>query len=512
MSKIIRAVGYPRYSSDNQSVESINAQVKAIENYCKQKGYILVDLYPDEAKTATSDNRPQFQKMITDSAKGLFDVVVVHKLDRFARDRYDSAMYKRVLKKNGVRVDSVLENLDGSPESVILESMLEGMAEYFSLNLAREVRKGMEENAASGKHAGGTAPYGLKVNKETLKYEIDQKTYKAVQYYFESVVRGIPLPDIATHLNEQGYRTPNGKLFKNTSFSSWASNQKYKGDYTWDVSIGRSEEKRSMKKRDTDKQKIIRGIIPAIVTEELWERVNALKEPRKHRGAEMKANITYLLSGKVICGNPECKTHYAGTSYLRGIKRYNYYRCLNKCGNTGVNKEELEQIVVEQVIERCFSEEGIVGIINRIQSMYREKQNSSVDEAGPIKQELAELDIKINNWAEAVGNGVKTFIEKVITAEQRKAALEYELKKLEIVQKVTVLNEKEIRRMLEQKKNDLRSDDESKKKAALQECVESVTVLHAKDKLEIDLTVRFFDNAGEASLLIYLHLSIDRQE
>lgn len=510
MINIIRAAAYPRYSSDNQSIESINAQMKAIENYCTQKGYILVASYPDEAKTATSDNRPEFQKMILDSAKGLFDVVVVHKLDRFARDRYDSAMYKRILKKNGVRVDSVLENLDGSPESVILESMLEGMAEYFSLNLAREVRKGMEENAASGMHAGGTPPYGLLVNPETLKYEIDHKTNRAVQIYFESVAKKIPLNDIALELNEKGFRTATGKKFTKTSFSNWASNQKYKGDYTWDVSLGRSEEKRSMKPREIGKQKIIKGVIPQTVSEELWEKVNAMKETRKHRGAEMKANISYLLSGKVFCGDPSCKGSFAGTSYLRGDKRYSYYRCLNKCGNTGVSKDELEEMVVLQVVEQCFSVEAMNNIVEKIKNMYKEKQKNSYDETGPIKKEIEELEIKINNWTDAVGSGAKSFIDKIVAAEKRKDALEYELKKLETVQKVATIDEKKLRMILEQKKSDLLSDDESKKKEALQDCVDSVTILHTKEKLDVDLTVRFLNNAGEASLMIYLTKSIDR--
>lgn len=157
-SKLIRAVAYPRYSSDNQREESITAQMRAIEEYCRQKGYVLVNSYPDEEKSATTDKRPNFQRMIKDSAKHLFDVVIVHKLDRFARNRYDSAHYKRILKRNGVRVESVLEHLDNSPESIVLESVLEGMAEYYSLNLAREVRKGMRENAEEGKHTGGYHP------------------------------------------------------------------------------------------------------------------------------------------------------------------------------------------------------------------------------------------------------------------------------------------------------------------------------------------------------------------
>ena len=131
----------PRFSSDNQRSESTDAQVRAMKEYCKRKNIEIVDIYVDEAKSATTDKRPAFQQMIADSSKRIFDAVIVHKLDRFARNRYDSAFYKRELKKNGVSLYSVLENLDDSPESIILESVLEGMSEYYSQNLSRETKK-----------------------------------------------------------------------------------------------------------------------------------------------------------------------------------------------------------------------------------------------------------------------------------------------------------------------------------------------------------------------------------
>jgi len=124
--KLIRAAAYGRYSSDNQREESITAQLRAIEEHCAKKGYVLVKTYTDEAKSATTDNRASFQQMIADSELDLFDVVLVHKLDRFARNRYDSAFYKRKLKLNKVSVESILEQLDNSPESISLESVLEG--------------------------------------------------------------------------------------------------------------------------------------------------------------------------------------------------------------------------------------------------------------------------------------------------------------------------------------------------------------------------------------------------
>lgn len=135
---IPKAVLYARFSSDNQREESIEAQLCAIHEYCERKGIVILHEYCDRAKSATTDNRPEFLQMISDAKNDEFDFVIVHKLDRFSRNRYDSAHYKKELKKAGVSVLSVLENLGDSPESIILESVLEGMSEYYSKNLARE--------------------------------------------------------------------------------------------------------------------------------------------------------------------------------------------------------------------------------------------------------------------------------------------------------------------------------------------------------------------------------------
>lgn len=154
MKEMIAAL-YVRYSSENQRDESIDAQIRAGEDYAKKNNIKIVKIYVDRAKSATSDKRPEFQKMIKDSALGLFNTVIVHKLDRFSRDKYDSAIYKRKLKANGIKLISIVENLDGSPESLILESVIEGMAQYYSANLAREVMKGLKETAYQCKHTGG---------------------------------------------------------------------------------------------------------------------------------------------------------------------------------------------------------------------------------------------------------------------------------------------------------------------------------------------------------------------
>ena len=149
---------YSRFSSHNQKEESIDAQIKACTEYAKEKGFRIVDIYSDSAKSGTNADRKEFQKMIKDSAENKFKYLLIHKLDRFSREKYDSVVYKRNLKMNGVTLTLVIENLDSSPESLILEGLLENMAQYYSTNLAREVMKGMKENAYDCKHLGGTAP------------------------------------------------------------------------------------------------------------------------------------------------------------------------------------------------------------------------------------------------------------------------------------------------------------------------------------------------------------------
>ncbi|MFI3327509.1 MAG: recombinase family protein, partial [Clostridia bacterium] len=184
---IPRAVLYARFSSDNQREESIDAQLRALEEFCKRNSTVIIEKYCDHAKSATTDDRPEFLRMIADSKQRNFDFVIVHKLDRFSRNRYDSAFYRRELKKNGVDLMSVLEQLDDSPESIILESVLEGMSEYYSKNLSREVMKGMKESALKCRHVGGRPPFGYKVNPETKQYEINEDEIEGVQFIFNGI-------------------------------------------------------------------------------------------------------------------------------------------------------------------------------------------------------------------------------------------------------------------------------------------------------------------------------------
>lgn len=198
---IVRAVAYARFSSDNQRDESIDAQLRAIHDYAQKNNIIVVGEYIDRAKSAMTDNRPEFLRMIKDSAKESFDVVLIHKLDRFARNRYDSAYYKHQLKKNDVRLISVIENIDDSPEGIMMAAVLEGMAEYYSQNLAREVRKGMQENALKGIHTGGKPPLGYDVDPETKKLILNEAEAETVRYIFNQASKDVGYNKIIQELN-----------------------------------------------------------------------------------------------------------------------------------------------------------------------------------------------------------------------------------------------------------------------------------------------------------------------
>mgnify|MGYP000169938890 FL=1 len=142
---------YARYSSNHQREESIEGQLRECKAFAKVQNIDIINTYIDRALSAKTDDRPGFLKMIADSSKQAFDYVIVYQLDRFARNRYDSAFYKMKLKKNGVKVLSAKENITNDPAGIILESVLEGMAEYYSVELAQKVKRGMTENALAAR-------------------------------------------------------------------------------------------------------------------------------------------------------------------------------------------------------------------------------------------------------------------------------------------------------------------------------------------------------------------------
>ena len=173
----MNGVIYARYSSDNQREESIEGQLRECNDFAKRNDITIVDSYIDRAFSATTDKRPAFQKMIKDFAKNMFDVIIVWKLDRFARNRYDSARYKAQLCKNGVKVISANENISKGSDGIILESVLEGMAEYYSTDLSEKVIHGLTENTMKCKFNGGPITFGFNFELAATRLEVLLSAY-----------------------------------------------------------------------------------------------------------------------------------------------------------------------------------------------------------------------------------------------------------------------------------------------------------------------------------------------
>ena len=366
MKNIKNAVAYCRFSSDNQRSESIDAQVRAIKEYCTRNKIKLIKIYADEALSGTSDKRAQFQQMIEDSKSGKFDLVIVHKLDRFARDRYDSAVYKRILRDNGVAVTSVLENLDDSPEAIILESVLEGMNEYYSKNLAREVRKGQNENALKCLHNGGIPPLGYDVDKNK-KYIINEVEAKAVRKIFEMYTKGYGYLMICNELNAKGYKTKLGRPFSKTSIHDLIKNEKYRGVYIWNKRL--SKKTGNHKYKDTEDIIKVEGGIPRIISDDIWYLAQSLQnnnlKPRR------RGNYFYILTGKLFCG--ECGYSMCGRrgGSNRNGTPYYAYACNNRKSGLGckakiIGAPALEKAVLEVITETFLTDQSINVLCSKI--------------------------------------------------------------------------------------------------------------------------------------------------
>jgi site-specific DNA recombinase len=428
------AIAYPRYSSGNQNEASIDAQLRAIRDYAEKNNFRIIKVYADKAKTATTDHRPAFQQMIADSASGAFQVVIVHKMDRFARNRKDAALYKYILKRNNVRVVSVLEHLDDSPESVVLESLLDGMAEYFSLNLAREVMKGMKETALQAQHTGGLPPLGYDVD-QTKHYVINEEEAKIVKGIFQMYLEGHGYSEILHSL--KGFKTKAGNPFGKNSLHDILANEKYCGIYVFNKASSKREDGTRNNhdwKQEQDMIRIPSGM-PQIISKDDFETVRKKMAANKHRSGAYRAKEIYLLSGLIFCG--ECGHAMVGNVKYSGRKKAKYvtYRCGDRdrtktCKNKDIRREYVEKFVLQQLVERIFSEKNIPDLLSGLNEFQQKSNQKTREQAKAITAQLKKTHNQINNIVNAITDGFasETLKEKLSAMETKKAELEISLR------------------------------------------------------------------------------------
>ena len=385
----MKAVIYARYSSDSQREESIEGQIRECTAFAEKNGITILRYYIDRAFSAKTDNRPEFQNMIKDSNKKLFDMVIVWKLDRFARNRYDSARYKAQLKKNGIKVVSATEVISDGAEGIILESMLEGFAEYYSVDLSEKVVRGMTDNALKCMFNGGTLPMGYLIDADQ-RFQIDPVTAPFILEAFKQYDEGATMTQIRDSLNEQGMKNTRGKPLTYNSVQHLLSNRRYIGEYKY---------------RDI----IVPDGIPAIVPQDLFDRVQEKLAKNKKAPARHKAEDDYLLTTKLFCGY--CGAYLCGES---GTSRsgvvHHYYKCVSvkkkrtECHKKPVRKQWIEDLVVNATMEMLNDDAAIEAIVSMLMDLQdRESTNLPLYE-----RQLGETNTKIDNLLKAIEQGILT--------------------------------------------------------------------------------------------------------
>lgn len=396
----VKCVFYARYSSANQREQSIEGQRSVCERYATDNNLDIVGEYVDRAKSGRhADKRPQFQQMISDIESGRIAVaaVLIYKLDRFARNRTDSVLYKAKLRDLGVRVISATEQITDTPEGVVMESLLEGMDEYYSLELARKMKRGKEESLKKGQFAGGKPPFGYKV--ENHRLVIDPVNAQHVQTAFQMYASGARLMDIVRHINAVT-QTNRGKH----AIQRLLHNRLYTGEDTY----GEYENHRTA---------------PPIIDTDLFETVQALLAQAVHRYREHRTGYHYMLTGRIWCA--QCGGRMSGSSTKSSpntARRY-YYRCA--CSSKQKADDAHERVL--STLVTYLTPERVEYIASAAYESYENDQ--PCDPRPQMRQEIDGINRQLENATAAILNGLysQELHDKITALESRRSDLQAQI-------------------------------------------------------------------------------------
>ena len=399
------AVIYARYSSDSQTEQSIEGQLRVCEEFAQRNDLVILNTYIDRAMTGTNDNKPDFQKMIKDSANKEWQYVIVYKLDRFSRNKYETAKNKKTLKDNGVKLLSAMENIPDTPEGIILESLLEGMAEYYSAELAQKVKRGMHETRIKGNYQGGGLPFGYKI--EGRKIVIDDTKVNIVRYIFKQYAMGKFVRNIIEELNQKGIYK-NGKHFAVNTIYGILKNERYTGKYTKD-------------------NEVYTNMFPRIIDDETFMKVKA--RSRVNHYGKRSVQTVYLLRNKLICGY--CgKPISAESGTTRNGKKINYYKCsgIKKYRNGCIKETVRQEILEEYVLNILLNEFAKPKVQDQMVKILMDLQNT------PKTNSNLNMLIKTKKQTETTLNNIMSAVEQGVvnkTTNNRMKQLEQQIEDLE---------------------------------------------------------------------------------
>ena len=416
------AVSYSRVSSEEQlGGYSIAAQLRACREWAEKNGYTVAKEYVEEGQSAFRDleKREALKELLADtvSKERSFDLIIVHKLDRLFRNTLESSTTRAILKRQKVQLVSVTEPMVGSdtPENFLMEHLIVGMAEFYSRNLSREIMKGLKQRALQV-HLVFRQPFGYR--KEVIDKQeghkrtriisrpvVDEKTSPVVQRIFKHYDEGLGYKSIAMTLNNEGFRTNQGKLFKVMFISRTLRNRAYIGILDYNLYQGRGSREPI----------VIPNFYPPIVSQDLFARV---QEKLKNESACFQNSFVhrteYLLSRLVVCDF--CGHHYLGTAAKSG--KHHYYSCgtylkrgRQACQAPLINKDKFEQAVLDQIQAQILSEENVRRYIDLILQQAQQSKPAPSAEEKSVELAVQAVEAKIQRWEETLENGLLSLEE-----------------------------------------------------------------------------------------------------
>ena len=506
-SNTIPVVGYCRFSSDMQREESIDAQKQAIHMFIQtynstrkeDEQYELVEFYVDRAKSGKTSDRPEFLRMMQESKKKKFKAVIVHKLDRFSRNTVDTLTYKEDLNSRGIDLISAMERIAEGPAGTLTLSIMASVNTYYSQNLGLEVMKGELQNAKKCLFNGGIPCLGYDIVDK--KYCINEDEAKIVRKIFELYSQGYGYGQIIEELNLLGYKTKAGNPFGKSSMYDILDNEKYRGLYVFNkIAKGTSQGKRNSHNYKPESEQIrIEGGVPRIVSDEMWDMVQALRSIT-HKG-KSRSKYIYLLSGLVYCG--ECGSKMHGNCHYNGQgQNYYAYRCSDKhskhiCKNKEVRAEYLEHFVLDTLLGH-FQNENIIPMMTKqlnqtIKGKCKNKDEEYIRHEGTLKMLQKSkknlLDaIKEHGYSPSIGDALKD-------TESQIQKCEVLLEGYRRSHQVPTISEVEVEKTLENMKKDFKQQDRNKLQNFIRKYVERVTI--TETTVEVAFQAAFFYCDGE---------------
>lgn len=388
------AIAYYRYSSHSQNEKSIEQQQELAREYSESKGYKLVGEYSDAAISGTTSNRPQYQLMLSEIKKIKPSILIIWKTDRLGRNREELMIAKKKIRDAGCEIHYIAEpKIEDDAINVLMESVLEGLSEYYSLSLSTNIRRGMMYNAEHGLYNGNKI-LGYSVD-ENKKYIIDETAAPYIRTMFNDYAAGVSMKEICDNINSQGFRTARGNEFGPKTLNKILKNKSYIGEYHFGGVVNK-------------------GAIPPIVDEATFDKAQErLILNKRNKKSKLNEENKYSLTGKLICG--ECGSTMHGVSgYGKrnkdgNRKKYYYYYCKNrrckKCDKTNERNTRVEELVSVILKGLLSDSENLASLAVDAAVYYKSAQeDSKVLEA--LEAQLKVVENGLANFVKAIEQGI----------------------------------------------------------------------------------------------------------